>query len=74
MGSVSFRTRLRRTWTGPAESGTAMSLTAVSRGVGRAWGEECAPKKAHLTSLETQLHLIDTVGLANYAAQQMQPE
>jgi hypothetical protein len=32
MGSVNFRIRLRRTWTVPAESGTAMSLTLESRG------------------------------------------
>jgi bacterioferritin (cytochrome b1) len=32
-----------------------------------------AAGKAHLTSLETRLHLIETVGLENYAAQQMQP-
>jgi bacterioferritin len=29
--------------------------------------------EAHFEWLETQLHLIDTVGLENYAAQQMQP-
>jgi hypothetical protein len=54
LGSVSFRTGLRRTWTGPAESGTAMTLTAVARGgcPGMGWGMRAAGK-AHLTSLET---------------------
>ena len=74
LGSVLFRTRLRRTWTVPVPRGTAMSLTVVSRGDGPGMGRGIRVEgEAHLTSSETQLQLIHTVGLENYAARHMPP-
>ena len=58
----------------PLKQGVTLCLEQGDAGTRELLEHLIVEGEQHLEWLETQLHLIDTVGLENYAAQQMQPE
>jgi bacterioferritin len=58
----------------PLKQGVTLCLEQGDTGTRELLEHLIVEGEAHIEWLETQLHLIDTVGLENYAAQQIQPE
>jgi bacterioferritin len=58
----------------PLKQGVTLCLEQGDTGTRELLEHLIVESEEHIEWLETQLHLIDTVGLENYAAQQMQPE
>jgi len=58
----------------PLKQGVTLCLEQGDTGTRELLEHLIVEGEAHLEWLETQRHLIDTVGLENYAAQHMQPE
>jgi bacterioferritin len=58
----------------PLKQGVTLCLEQGDPGTRELLEHLIVEGEAHVEWLETQLHLIATVGLENYAAQQMQPE
>jgi bacterioferritin len=58
----------------PLKQGVALCLEQGDTGTRELLEHLIVEGEEHIEWLETQLHLINTVGLEHYAAQQMQPE
>jgi bacterioferritin len=58
----------------PLKQGVTLCLEQGETGTRELLEHLIVEGEAHIEWLETQLHLIDTVGLEHYAAQQIQPE